>query len=76
MMTLLFLTLGVDQDVVDKHHCRRIQVVRKHRVHETHEVDEGVRQSKGHNSKLVVSVSGPEGGLRNVARPNVHMVIS
>ena len=34
MMTMLFLTLGVDQDVVDKHHYKRIQVVRRHRVHE------------------------------------------
>jgi hypothetical protein len=43
---MLFLILGVNQDVVDEHYHKLIQIHYKNHVHQIHEVDKNICQLK------------------------------
>jgi hypothetical protein len=48
MFGMLLLVFGIDKNIIDKDHYEFVKLRHKHRVHEVHEVDWGIRETKGH----------------------------
>jgi hypothetical protein len=49
---VLFLSLGIDQDVVNEYHHNLVKELHEHFVHEIHEVGWSIGQAKGHHGVL------------------------
>jgi hypothetical protein len=73
---VLFLSLGIDQDVVNEYHHKLVKELHEHLVHEIHEVGWGIGQTKGHHGVLKQTVSCGEGGLGNIGLANFQLMIS
>jgi hypothetical protein len=65
MMRMIFFTLGIDQDVVNKDHDKLVHLRHEYGVHQVHEMYRSIGKSKRHNQILIEPVPGREGGLRN-----------
>jgi hypothetical protein len=52
MLCVLFLSLGIDQDVINKHHHKLVEELHEHLVHEIHKIGWGIGQAKGHYGVL------------------------
>jgi hypothetical protein len=73
---MLFLHLGIDQNVVNEHHYKFVKELHEHLVHEIHEVGRGVGQAKGHHGVLKQTITGGEGGLGNIGLSDFQLMIS
>ena len=63
---MLFLTSGVDQDVVDENDDELIQVRSAYSIHQIHEDCGRIGQSEWHHHELVMSVTSSESCLRHI----------
>ena len=72
---MLFFTLGVNEDVIDKDYHKFVEEVHEHLVHHMHEEGRGIGETKGHHSIFVKTVSCSECGLRNIFLLDFEMVI-
>jgi hypothetical protein len=75
MFGMLFLIFGVDENIIDKDHYEFVKLHHKHGVHEVHEVDWGICETKGHHKKLVKTITSGESSFRNVTRSNFDLVV-
>jgi hypothetical protein len=66
MLLMLLLILGVNQDVINEHHNKLIQILHKNFVHQIHELGRCIGQSKRHDCVLIESISSGECSLRNI----------
>jgi hypothetical protein len=63
-MLFMFLpTLRKDQDVINEDHDKLVQLFHENRVHQVHEVSEGIGQTKRHHRILIKTISGGESSL-------------
>jgi hypothetical protein len=76
MLCVLFLGLGVDQDVIYEHHNKLVEELHEHLVHEIHEIGRGIGQAKGHHGVLKQTVLGGEGGLGYIGLADFQLMIS
>ena len=53
VLLVLFCSLGVDEDIVDKDHYKLIQVLHKDLVHEVHEICMSIGKSERHYGVFV-----------------------
>jgi hypothetical protein len=73
---MLFLTFGVDEDIIDKDHYEFVELRHKHGVHKVHDVGWGICETKGHHQELVESVRSGESSFRDVTRSNFDFVVT
>ena len=73
---MLFFIFGVDKNVVDEHNNKLVQTLHEHLIHEIHEIGRSIRQTKTHHGVLVQSVTGGEGGLRNIRLSDTKLMIT
>jgi hypothetical protein len=73
---MLLFALGVDQDVVNEHHDKLVQLWHEHRVHQLHKMCRSIGESKRHNQILVQLVPGGENSLRNIFRTDLDLMIT
>jgi hypothetical protein len=73
---MIFLTFGIDEDIIDKDHDKFVELRHEHGVHEVHEVGWGIRETKRHYQELVKTLTSGEGGFRNVTRSNLDLMIT
>jgi hypothetical protein len=76
MYCMLFLGLGIDQDVVNEHHHKFVKELHEYLIHEIHEIVRGIGQAKGHYGVLEQAVASGEGGLGNVGLSDLQLMIS
>jgi hypothetical protein len=76
VLLMLFSILGVDQDVINEHYDKLVQLRHEYRVHQVHEMCGGIGESKRHNQILIQPVPGRECGLRNVFQADLNLVIT
>jgi hypothetical protein len=76
MFCVLFLRLGVDQNVINEHHHKFVKELHEHLVHEIHEIGRGIGQAKGNHGVLKQTVAGGKGGLGNIGLTNFQLMIS
>jgi hypothetical protein len=76
MFGMLFLIFGVDEDIIDKDHYELVELRHKQGVHEVHEVDWGICETKGHHQELIKAITSGERGFRNVTRSNFDLVVN
>ena len=53
MNSMIFWCLGVDEDVIQEHHDKVIQVVGKYVIHQVHKLRRGVGYTKWYNQKFL-----------------------
>jgi hypothetical protein len=75
MLCMIFESFGIDQNIIDKNHDEFIEFRHKDRVHEIHEICRCIGKTKGHNQIFIESIFGGEGGFRNIAWPNLYLMI-
>ena len=66
MTGMLFLVLGVHQDIINENHYELVQYRHENRIHQIHEVCWCISQPKRHHQKFIQPISGQEGSLRNI----------
>jgi hypothetical protein len=66
MSRMLFLSLGVGEDVVNEYHNKLVQLRHEYGVHQVHEICRSIGESKRHNQILIQLIPGGEGSLRDV----------
>jgi hypothetical protein len=76
MFGVLFLTFGIDEDIIDEDHNKFIDLRHEHGVHEVHEVGGGISESERHDQELVKTITSGKSGFRNVARSNLDLVVA
>jgi hypothetical protein len=76
MLRMLFFILGVDQDVINEHLNKLVQLWHEYKVHQVHEMCRSIGESKRHNQILIQPIPSGEGSLRNVLRPDLDLVIT
>ena len=73
---MLFLRLGINQDVIDENHHELIQEIHEYLIHEIHEIGRSIGQSEGHHGVLKQHVTSDESCLRNVRLPYFQLVVN
>jgi hypothetical protein len=68
MLCLLFITLGIDQDVIKLWH--------EYRVHQEHKMCRSIGESKRHNQILIQPISGREDNLREIFQTDLDLMIT
>jgi hypothetical protein len=63
MLLILFFIFGVDQDVINEHHDKLVQLWHEYEVHQVYEMCRSFGESKQHNQILIQLI---ECSLRNV----------
>jgi hypothetical protein len=76
MLPMLFFILGIDQDVINEHHDKLIQLRHEYGVHQVHEMCRSIGESKRQNQILIQPIPGGEGSLRNIFRVDLDLVIT
>jgi hypothetical protein len=69
-------TLEIDQDVVNKDNDKPVQLRHEYGVHQVQEMYRSIDEPKRHNQILIQPVPGREGGLTNVFRADLDLVIT
>jgi hypothetical protein len=75
MLCMLFFTLGIDQDVINKYHDKLVQLWHEYGVHQVHEMCMSIGESKRHNQILIQPIPG-EASLRNIFRVDLDLMIT
>jgi hypothetical protein len=73
---MLFLGLGMDQDVINEHHHKFVKELHEYLIHEIHEIGMGIGQAKGHYGVLKQPIASGEGGLGNIGPMDLQLMIS
>jgi hypothetical protein len=76
MFLMLFFILGVDQDIINEDHDKLVQLWHEYRVHQVHKVCRSIGESKRHNQILIQPIPGGEGGLRDVFRTDLNLMVT
>jgi hypothetical protein len=76
MLSMLFLTLRKDQDVINEDHGKLVQLLHKNQVHQVHEVSGGIGQSKRHHQILVKTISSGESSLWGIFFTDLDLMIA
>src|SRR3954463_2968907 len=69
MFFMLFIALGVDQNVIDENDNEFVKKFHEHLVHHIHEVGWCICQTKWHHSVFIQSIPSGESSLRYVLFP-------
>jgi hypothetical protein len=76
MLLMLFLILGVDQDVFNEDHDKLVQLRHEYGVHQVHKVCRSIGESKRHNQILIQFIPGGEGSLRDVFQTDLDLMVT
>jgi dynactin complex subunit len=76
MLLMLFLILGVDQDVVNEDHDKLVQLWHEYEVHQVHKMCKSISESKRHNQLLIQPIPGGEGSLRDVFQMDLDLMVT
>ena len=73
---MIFLSLGVDQNVVNKNNDKLVQLWHKHRIHQVHEISRCIGKAKRHHQIIIESISGREGRLRYITWLDFDLMVT
>jgi hypothetical protein len=76
MLFMLFPTLRIDQDVINEDHDKLVHLFHENWVHQVHEVNGGVGQTKRHHQILIKTVSGGESSLWDIFFTDLDLMIA
>ncbi len=72
---LFALTFSVDEDVIEIHYYKNVELLGQDLVHVTLKRGRCVGQSEKHDLVLEIAIAGPEGRLPFVAFPDPHSMV-
>ncbi|KAJ6793921.1 Uncharacterized protein M6B38_233045 [Iris pallida] len=73
---MLFLSLRVDQYVIDEDNNKLIQIFMENLVHKVHEYRRSICQSKRHDQEFKLHILGVERRLRNILLPDLDLMVA
>ena len=73
---VILLGLGINQYIIQENDNGLVEEGLKDSLHEAHEGGRGVCETKGHNGKLITSITGFEGGFVYVIGVNAALVVT
>ncbi|BAT82669.1 hypothetical protein VIGAN_03271500, partial [Vigna angularis var. angularis] len=73
---MLLKALGIDKDVINKHHYKFVQVRSENPVHVVHENCRCVRHSKGHHHVFIMTITRPKCCLMNISLLHSNLMIA
>jgi hypothetical protein len=76
MLLMFFLSLGVDQDVINEYHDELVLLWHEHRIHQVHEMCRSIGESKRHDQILIQPVPGGESNFRDVFQADHDLMIT
>src|SRR3954466_13461257 len=76
MLFMLFIALGVDQNVIDENDNKLVKKFHEHLVHHIHEVGWCICQTKWHHGVLIQTIPCGESSLRYVLLSNLKLKIA
>jgi hypothetical protein len=76
MLLILFLILGVDQDVINEDHDKLVQFRHEYRVHQVHEICRSIGEYKRYNQILIQPIPGGEGSLRDIFQMDLDLMVT
>lgn len=63
---MLLSRLRIKKDIIDKHHCKLVQVLLENHVHQMYKCSQSIGQPKLHDKELVVLISCTKGCLTHI----------
>ena len=75
MDLMFFQTWEVDQDIINKHYRKIVEILSEDPIHQIHENYGGIHQPKCHNHKLKVAVLGAKCNLLHILFSDPQLVI-
>ena len=60
MLCMIYLILQVNQDIIDKHDHKLVELGHEYQIHQIHEVGRSICQSKRHDQILIQAVPSGE----------------
>jgi hypothetical protein len=76
ILLMLFLILGVDQDVINEDHDKLVQLQHEYRVHQVHEMCRSIGESKRHNQILIQPTPSGESSLRDIFWTDLDLMVT
>src|SRR4051812_40899233 len=73
---MLFLRSGINQNIIDEHHNKLVEILHEDLIDEVHEIGRGISQSKGHHGVLVMTIPTPECVLWNIRFSDLQLKIT
>ncbi|KAE9586353.1 hypothetical protein Lalb_Chr24g0400971 [Lupinus albus] len=76
MFHVFLPTFRVYQDVVNEDYHKRVQIRMENPIHILHKDCRCIRYTDRHHWILIVPISRPESGLRNILRPYSQLMVT
>ncbi|KAK4731637.1 hypothetical protein R3W88_024625 [Solanum pinnatisectum] len=75
MISMILLTPRINQNVINKHNNKYVNIWLKHFVHKVHECYRSISLAKIHDKKLIMTIMGPEYCLWNITLSYLELMI-
>ncbi|KAK4708720.1 hypothetical protein R3W88_029645 [Solanum pinnatisectum] len=76
MINMLILTLSVNQNIINEHNHKYVEVLSKHHIHQIHKCCRSISQPKQHYQKLIMTIPSSKIHLWNVIFFHPQLVIT
>ncbi|CAL0310766.1 unnamed protein product [Lupinus luteus] len=76
MFDMFFLILLINQNVIDKHDHKSVEIWMKNNVHIIHEYCRSIGYTKWHHKIFVMTIPHPKSSFRNVFRLHAYLVVT
>src|SRR3954470_23200787 len=75
MLSMIIFTLGIDQNIINEHNYKLIQIIMKDPIHILHEYTRCISNTKRHNRILIMTIPCPKSSLLNILRLHTNLMI-
>ncbi|KAK4729331.1 hypothetical protein R3W88_022319 [Solanum pinnatisectum] len=76
MTNMILLNPRINQNIINENNNKHIKIRIKHSVHKIHERCRSISQTKCHDSKLIMTISGPKSCIRDVTLSYSQLMIA
>ncbi|CAL0331020.1 unnamed protein product [Lupinus luteus] len=76
MLGMFFLVFRINQNVIDKHDHKRVELWMKNYVHVVHEHCRSIGYTKGHHEIFVMTIPRPKSSFRNIFQLHAYLVVT
>src|SRR3954470_17685664 len=75
MLNMIIFTLGIDQNIINEHNHKMIQIIVENPIHILHEYTRCISHTKRHNRILIMTIPRPKSSLLNILRLHTNLMI-
>src|ERR1043165_4167199 len=75
MLSMIFFTLRINQDIINEHNNKLIQILMKNPIHIFHKHTRSISHTKWHYRILIVTIPCPKSSLLNILSFHTNLMI-